>query len=154
MLAIWEGGRSIIGCCASRVTSKETPRIRAVSKVKKGKSVEERVQEAIQKELSEGLRERLSSAARARSLMQASPKSSTAMGSSIPPPVEPVPPPPVGTYHGRRSSSSQTESARNPHVQCQGTQTEVLYPAPFPAQVTGVAIHQVMTTRRGGAHLR
>ena len=37
VLAVWEGGRSIVGCCVSRKSSQNTPRIRAVSKAKKGR---------------------------------------------------------------------------------------------------------------------
>ena len=146
VLAVWEGGRSIVGCCVSRKSSKDTPRIRAVSKAKKGKSVEERVQEAIQKELKEGLRSRCSTA-KEQSVAQSSSFPPPNISPPRPPAVEPVPPPPVNTYKGRSSSSSQTMHPPATQVQCQGTQTEV----PYPAQATGVAIHQVMTTmQRGG----
>ena len=47
VLALWEGGRSLVHCCAAR----NTPRVRTVAKVRKGKSVEEKVQDAIKKEL-------------------------------------------------------------------------------------------------------
>ena len=154
VLAVWEGGRSILGCC----TSRNPPKIRAVSKVRKGKSVEERVQNAIKKELvEEGLRQRRSADTAASSVTGPRARAADALSStSVPVPVAPappptsslpVPPPPVALHSARATSASQTESSRRISVS-QGTQTEV----PYPSHVAvGIPTHQVCTTmQRGG----
>ena len=157
VIALWEGGRGLVGCCATRVR----PRVCSV-RTTKGKSVEERVQEAIKKELDgERLRQerglvsrgKAASAIRdAGSAASQSDSSRAAAPSSVKdvpsPPARHVPPPPVNTYRGRASSASQTDAGSAVRMQDRGSQTEVPYPNHLP---TGIPPHQVCTTmQRGG----
>eukprot|EP00439_Symbiodinium_sp_Y106_P073042 s832_g13.t1 len=135
VIALWEGGRGLVGCCATRVR----PRVRSV-RTTKGKSVEERVQEAIKKELDgERLRQerglvsrgKAASAIRdAGSAASQSDSSRAAAPSSVKdvpsPPARHVPPPPVNTYRGRASSASQTDAGSAVRMQDRGSQTEAL----------------------------
>ncbi|CAE7227139.1 GIP [Symbiodinium sp. CCMP2592] len=98
VLAVWEGGRGLVNCCVTRAR----PRVRSVTTTK-GKSVEDRVKEAIKKELGEqGVRQDHGLVSRARAL-RVDPSSSSGQVApplqvSAPPTV--VPPPPVSTYRG------------------------------------------------------
>ena len=156
VIALWEGGRGLVGCCATRVR----PRVRSV-RTTKGKSVEERVQEAIKKELDgERLRQDRGLVLRAKaasvtrdagSAASQSGSSRAAAPSSVkdvpPPPARHVPPPPVNTYRGRASSASQTDAGSAVRMQDRGSQTEVPYPNHLP---TGIPPHQVCSMQRGG----